>query len=1582
MCDVLEGGDSGPIFKVKRSPCSRLPIPSGSTVLSLPINEDNDGLISNVDYTSDDNISIQTILSDPRPPTESDILLCLERSDNVLIGDELGELTVEGNSPSLVWSSVSEKTIQACHKIYKRRKKLSFFCRHYGVGVTDQNYKQCFESLAKLRSIPGSVNIPVVIQTDSELELSLEILRKCWELDRFGLDVGFVQEMIEKLPGVDACSRYEFLNKRSCNSTPLTVGNGNLLVKTESQQGNNEEELDPKLEKCNPDQKQTVENPRVDDYFPPPGELLGVRLPPQLVGDVLEVWEVLCRFREMLVGLKEPLSFEELEVELISPWFGGLNLLEIPENRIQDDEDTSIRIRDIHASPYKFVQVETGAKNQATQARLAPFTYRRCNGMTLTKGHISLLKVLVSELQSKVINPSFDFGDLKSKRGKKKDQDSTTFGKTTKLDMLPINELTWPELARRYIIAFLCVDGNHESVDNISRESSKINRCLLGDGGVLCGSLTGVVAMEADSLLLADATKKIFGSLNRENDTLTIEDTESDNAVGGCESMVVDDGDEEGNVPEWARLLEPVRKLPTNVGARIRKCVHDALGKNPPDWAKEKLEHSISKEVYKGNASGPTKRAVISVLEDAYSKGKALKSNEEKKKKKSVQFSISDLIMKQCRIVLRHVAAEDKEKVFSTLLARNVLVDNNVDDGILGSPAMVSRPLDFRTIDLRLQMGAYGGSHEAFLEDVMELWNNIRAAYGDQPDLLELADVLSHNFETLYEKEVVSLFQKLMGSANSETLSGVTKKEIDDFLISTTDIPKAPWDEGVCKVCGFDKDDDSVLLCDGCDSEYHTYCLNPPLSRIPTGNWYCPSCVSMAQDATVSRQSMSRRAVEKCKGRHLFFEELTHLAAVMEKKEHWNFVVEERVFLLKFLCDELLNSTLIRQHLEQCAETSSDLQQKLRSLSTEWRNLKSREQILIAKALKADTSLSNCIEGPLGDLFKQMSVNHSEDISHNNNNIDSFRSRNEKPSDSQEHGNNILGRENSFPDNLQEKIGSNVSKNEPQTSNFELNSVKSDISKLQYSISCIESELAELPVRREFIGRDAVGRLYWILPKPGRHFWVLVDSTVAEIQLRKCFRQSGIEKSEYDDFPICSPWVSYQSEETIQELTEWLKDIKPEERALKECISHWQKLRYKGEAVLQSSYQGETKSRSSLSKFADNGKTLSSSSSVVTKAASLLQKKYGPCTEEDDNDLLKKKAKKIKTVTEEKMYRCDCLELILPSRQHCLSCHKTFPSDLTLEGHDDGKCTSVPLVSEKSLGNNKESNLAEALETGFPELGTRGQIKIQKEGLVCPYNFEKIRSTFLTTNSNRELVNEIGLIQSNGMPTFVPSGSVYLNDASLVPLPPSLKDEFNTAHNLCSIGSDGTDFGNAPKTCNANEIGEASKNDANASLVFECKDEKSSSSFGQEGQDSNCCVIPASSLKSLVGKDYEILRYLKINLLDMDTAIPEEALRPSKAQQEKRWAWRSFVKSAETIYEMVQATIVFEEMVKSHYLKNNRWYWSSLTAAAKTSTLSSLALRIYSLDDSIDYEKSLCGSDSTGKAKLMKKPNKRRKESE
>lgn len=63
------------------------------------------------------------------------------------------------------------------------------------------------------------------------------------------------------------------------------------------------------------------------------------------------------------------------------------------------------------------------------------------------------------------------------------------------------------------------------------------------------------------------------------------------------------------------------------------------------------------------------------------------------------------------------------------------------------------------------------------------------------------------------------------------------------------------------------------------------------------------------------------------------------------------------------------------------------------------------------------------------------------------------------------------------------------------------------------------------------------------------------------------------------------------------------------------------------------------------------------------------------------------------------------------------------------------------------------------------------------------------------------------------------------------------------------------------------------------------------------------CTIPESSLRPLVGKISQILKQLKINLLDMDAALPEEALRPSKSHSMKRCAWRAFVKSAESIFE-------------------------------------------------------------------------------
>ena len=37
----------------------------------------------------------------------------------------------------------------------------------------------------------------------------------------------------------------------------------------------------------------------------------------------------------------------------------------------------------------------------------------------------------------------------------------------------------------------------------------------------------------------------------------------------------------------------------------------------------------------------------------------------------------------------------------------------------------------------------------------------------------------------------------------------------------------------LCQVCGKGDAEEQMLLCDGCDDSYHTFCLMPPLAEIP-----------------------------------------------------------------------------------------------------------------------------------------------------------------------------------------------------------------------------------------------------------------------------------------------------------------------------------------------------------------------------------------------------------------------------------------------------------------------------------------------------------------------------------------------------------------------------------------------------------------------------------------------------------------------------------------------------------------------------------------------------------------------------
>mmetsp|Transcript_23013 Transcript_23013/g.45496 ORF Transcript_23013/g.45496 Transcript_23013/m.45496 type:complete len:2218 (-) Transcript_23013:218-6871(-) len=51
-------------------------------------------------------------------------------------------------------------------------------------------------------------------------------------------------------------------------------------------------------------------------------------------------------------------------------------------------------------------------------------------------------------------------------------------------------------------------------------------------------------------------------------------------------------------------------------------------------------------------------------------------------------------------------------------------------------------------------------------------------------------------------------------------------------------------DPDCCFQCGVDNCHDSMIMCDGCPSQYHIYCLTPPLDAVPSEDWFCPVCVA------------------------------------------------------------------------------------------------------------------------------------------------------------------------------------------------------------------------------------------------------------------------------------------------------------------------------------------------------------------------------------------------------------------------------------------------------------------------------------------------------------------------------------------------------------------------------------------------------------------------------------------------------------------------------------------------------------------------------------------------------------------
>uniref|UniRef100_A0A3P9I4C1 Remodeling and spacing factor 1b, tandem duplicate 1 n=1 Tax=Oryzias latipes TaxID=8090 RepID=A0A3P9I4C1_ORYLA len=115
---------------------------------------------------------------------------------------------------------------------------------------------------------------------------------------------------------------------------------------------------------------------------------------------------------------------------------------------------------------------------------------------------------------------------------------------------------------------------------------------------------------------------------------------------------------------------------------------------------------------------------------------------------------------------------------------------------------------------------------------------------------------------------------------------------------STSSDDDLPPNDDPCKHCGLPNHPELILLCDSCDSGYHTACLRPPLMIIPDGEWFCPPC-------------QHKQLCDKLE------EQLLNLDAALKKKERAERRKERLIYVGISLENIITPSTLNSSQVEE-----------------------------------------------------------------------------------------------------------------------------------------------------------------------------------------------------------------------------------------------------------------------------------------------------------------------------------------------------------------------------------------------------------------------------------------------------------------------------------------------------------------------------------------------------------------------------------------------------------------------------------------------------------------------------------------
>jgi hypothetical protein len=332
-CEVSDGGSFGPLFKVRRLPCSVFPLPEASTILSqngvrkADTTETKESSSFIGDTANDTHDNVLMLLSDSSE-TNQDFLSCLSNgmeyrstslgcsyaqnsnrmaqippshSKNVSqapgretnINDQIGDFTFEGTSSSSVWRMISCAMMEACEKMYREHGHLVFLCTHssenpsLNKGIGCQNSDGHSAPLTRFCSSNGP-SIPRVVEKKNEVESTYKLLKEWLYQDRIGLDLEFVQEIVESLPRSRACLNYQFLCNRAEFVSSMTVASGLLTVVHKDGQSNGGISYG-RHGSAATGLQDNAEPPGSSIRELPPGRPISHKLSPELAGDVFQV---------------------------------------------------------------------------------------------------------------------------------------------------------------------------------------------------------------------------------------------------------------------------------------------------------------------------------------------------------------------------------------------------------------------------------------------------------------------------------------------------------------------------------------------------------------------------------------------------------------------------------------------------------------------------------------------------------------------------------------------------------------------------------------------------------------------------------------------------------------------------------------------------------------------------------------------------------------------------------------------------------------------------------------------------------------------------------------------------------------------------------------------------------------------------------------------------------------------------------------------------------------------------------------------------------------------------------------------